>query len=68
MPPIEKIERDKMSNSELLTLKKALSESRFAEFIKQEEKRGAGPINAADLEAALVEILKPQQSKKSVQS
>jgi hypothetical protein len=41
-----------------LSLKEAIRANRLEEFISQEEARGVGPIDRADLDCALAKVLK----------
>jgi hypothetical protein len=47
----------------LLTLAEALKTGRLQDFIAQEEARGVGPIDRADLDRALAKMVKAPQSK-----
>jgi len=45
-----------------LSLKKALEKNRLADFIVQEEARGVGSADSAELERLLAEVAKPVKS------
>lgn len=45
-----------------LTLSEAIRRGRLDEFIAQEEARGVGPIDKAELDAALAKAIKSPQS------
>ena len=45
-----------------LSLSKALASGRLQDFIAQEEKRGIGPANKADVEAAIKHLARSQLS------
>jgi hypothetical protein len=47
----------------MLTLSEAVKSGRLQEFIAQEEARGVGPIDRADLDRALAKMVKAPQSK-----
>ena len=47
----------------MLTLSEAVKTGRLQEFIAQEEARGIGPIDRADLDRALAKVIKAPQSK-----
>jgi hypothetical protein len=46
-----------------LSLREAIRANRLEEFIVQEEARGIGPINRADLDRALAKVIKAPLSK-----
>ena len=48
-----------------LTLTKALATGRLEKFIEQEEKRGIGPANRSDIEAALRALATPSKPLRS---
>ena len=47
----------------MLSLSEAIKDGRIDEFIAQEEMRGTGPIDRAEFDRAVAEIIKAQQSK-----
>jgi hypothetical protein len=47
----------------MLTLAAALKSDRLDDFIAQEEARGVGPIDRAELDHALAKMIKAPQSK-----
>lgn len=47
----------------MLSLREAIESNKLAEFISQEEARGVGPINRAQLDRAIAKIVKAPQSK-----
>lgn len=47
----------------MVTLRRAIRENRLDDFIAQEEARGVGPINEAELNDAIKVTIKPQQSE-----
>jgi hypothetical protein len=51
------------SGINMLTLSEAIKNGRLQEFIAQEEARGVGSINRAELDCALTKIIKAPQSK-----
>jgi hypothetical protein len=46
----------------MLSLAEAVKSERLADFIAQEEARGVGPIDRADLDRALAKVIKSRQS------
>lgn len=52
-----------MRNLNSLTLSEAVKNGRLQEFIAQEEARGIGPANEADVLKAIERLAKPPQSK-----
>jgi hypothetical protein len=47
----------------MLTLAEALKTKRLQDFIAQEEARGVGPVDRAELERAFAKVIKAPQSK-----
>lgn len=47
----------------MLTLKEAVRLGNLEAFIKQEEKRGVGAVDKAELDAELAKLIKQPQSK-----
>jgi hypothetical protein len=47
----------------MLSLSEAIKSGRLQEFIAQEEARGVGPIDRAELDHALAKMFKSPQSK-----
>lgn len=47
----------------MLTLAQAIKEGRIAEFVAQEEARGVGPADSADLDAALGRLIRQRRSE-----
>jgi len=47
----------------MLTLKQALEDGRLAEFAAQEEARGIGPIDRAELDRAVAKLIRAPQSE-----
>ena len=45
----------------LLSLSKAIREGRVEEFIRQEEKRGVGPVDRDELDRAVARVLRGSQ-------
>lgn len=57
------MENAHMGNFESLTLAYAMKSGRLQEFIAQEEARGIGPVDLADLDRALAKMIKAPRSK-----
>lgn len=49
--------------SNRLTLKKAIKDGRLRDFIRQEEDRGAGPADKAEVDEVLERLIKQPQSE-----
>lgn len=47
-----------------LTSKEALESDRLDDFITQEEARGVGSVDRADLDEALARVIRPPQSER----
>lgn len=47
----------------MLTLKDAIQHDKLDEFVRQEEARGAGPVDCQELDAAITKIIKQPQSE-----